>query len=295
MDSIQTNSLFNVKGLVAVITGGGSGIGLMAAKALDINGAKAVYIIGRRREKLEAAAKEAVNGSLKPLVGDAANKDSLAAMAKQVEAETGYINLLLANAGLFGVQINDKLPAGRHPTVQEFRDVAWEPSMEDFDRVYHMNLTGVFYTTVAFLGLLDAGNSKRVAKNTTSQVIVTASIGGFLREPTDGWAYTTSKAGALHMVKMMSTYFGPWKIRANAIAPGIFPSEQTTTLPILQTDNDVTEEGSLPSDLIPAGRSGAPEDIAGVILYLASRAGGYINGTTIMADGGRLGQLHASF
>ena len=272
MDSTQTNSLFDVKGLVAVITGGGTGLGLMAAKALDINGAKAVYIVGRRGEMLEAAAEDAINGSLKPLVGDVTSKDSLAAMVKRVEEEQGYINLLFANAGLFGSQLNEKLPTGRHPTVQEFRDVAWEPSMEDFDRVYHMNLTGVFYTTVAFLGLLDAGNSRRVEKNTTSQVIVTASIGGFLREPSDGWAYTTSKAGVLHLVKMM-----------------------TATLPILQTDKNVTEEGSLPSDIIPAGRSGASEDIAGVILYLGSRAGGYINGTTIMTDGGRLGQLHASF
>ena len=294
MASVEANALFQVKGIVAVVTGGGSGLGLMAAKALDINGAKAVYIVGRRREKLEAAAKEAVNGSFKTLVGDCGDKESLEAMAKQVEQEQGYINLLFANAGLFGLQINDRLPADRHPTVQEFKDAAWELSMESFDSVYHMNLSGVFYTTLAFLRLLEAGNSHRVAQ-TTSQIIVTASIGGFLRQATDGFAYTTSKAGAIQMMKMMSTYFAPWKIRANAIAPGIYPSEQTTNLPILQTDKPVTEEGSLPTKLIPLGRSGTPKDIAGAILFLTSRAGAYINGTTVLSDGGRLGQLQSSY
>jgi len=171
--------LFGVRGLVAVITGGGSGIGLMAAKAFDEHGAKAVYIIGRRKQKLEDAAKQAKNGSIIPLEGDATSQDSLSAMTSRIKAEQGYVNVLFANAGTMGVQYFGELPEDRHPTVQEFQKVALSHKIDDFANTYKVNIAGPYYTAVAFLELLDAGNKQGFAQQ--SQVIVTASIGGFLR------------------------------------------------------------------------------------------------------------------
>ena len=291
MSSLE--DLFGVKGLVAVITGGGSGIGLMAAKALDAHGAKAVYIVGRRKEKLEAAAKEARNGSVIALPGDATSQESLDAMAERVKKEQGYVNVLFANAGTSGVQYFKELPKGRHPTVQEFQKAASSHSIDEFANAYKVNLAAPYYTAVAFLELLDAGNRQGFAQK--SQVVITASIGGFLRQPQDGWAYSTSKAGVLHLVKMMSTYFGPWNIRANCIAPGLYPSEMTADLPILQRDKSITEEGALPREVVPAGRSGTEQDIEGAVLFLMSRAGAYVNGNTLITDGGRLGQTPATY
>lgn len=293
MATTSLEELFGVTGLVAVITGGGSGIGLMAAKALDAHGAKAVYIIGRRKEKLEAAAKEAKNGTIIPLPGDATSQDSLNELAKRVKKEQGYVNVVFANAGMPGPQYMGELPEDRHPTIQEFRKVAQGHSMDEFAAVYRLNTAGPYYCALAFLELLDAGNKQGFAQK--SQVIITASIGGFLRQPQDGWAYSTSKAGAVHLMKMMSTYFAPWQIRANAIAPGMYPSEMTEGLPMLKSDKPMTEEGALPGEIIPAKRTGTEEDFAGAVLFLMSRAGAYINGNTLVTDGGRLGQTPAAY
>ncbi|KAK3674965.1 hypothetical protein LTR78_005309 [Recurvomyces mirabilis] len=289
----QLQDLFGVRGLVAVITGGGSGIGLMAAKALDEHGAKAVYIIGRRRQKLEDAAKQARNGSIIPLEGDATSQDSLTAMVTRIKDEQGYINVLFANAGTMGVQCFGELPDDRHPTVQEFQKVALSHPIDDFATAYKVNISSPYYTAVAFLELLDAGNKQGFAQQ--SQVIVTASIGGSLRQSQDGWAYSTSKAAAVHLVKMMSTYFGPWGIRANCIAPGLYPSQMTAQHPALQREKPITEPGAMPSEIVPATRSGTDEDIQGAILFLTSRAGAYINGNTLVTDGGRLGQTPAAY
>jgi len=93
----------------------------------------------------------------------------------------------------------------------------------------------------------------------------------------------------------MSTYFGPWGIRANCIAPGLYPSEMTVKHPAMQREKPITEKGSMPSEIVPATRSGTEEDIQGAILFLTSRAGAYINGNTVVTDGGRLGQTPATY
>ena len=95
----KATDLFNVKGLVAVITGGGSGLGLYAARALDANGAKAVYIVGRREETLKEAVKTAVNGTIKPIVGDVTDKDSLTKVADQVRQALQNIVAVLKESG----------------------------------------------------------------------------------------------------------------------------------------------------------------------------------------------------
>ena len=303
----KATDLFNVNGLVAVITGGGSGLGLYAARALDANGAKAVYIVGRREETLQAAAKTAVNGTIKPIVGDVTDKASLTKIADQVRQEQGCINLLFANAGIVGpkhgAMLKESLKdGGSKPTVAEFQKIMFEPPIDDFTFASHVNCSAVFYTAIAFLDLLDAGNKQRnVAQD--SQIIVTSSIAGFMRHLSAGFAYNSSKAATTHLVKMLSTYFAQagFRIRANVIAPGIYPSEMTEQTTRSLQSFEGGREGAFKgahvvgAEVSPSERTGSEEDFAGTILYLASRAGAYINGETLVTDGGRLSQLPAVY
>ncbi|KUJ12340.1 NAD(P)-binding protein [Mollisia scopiformis] len=205
MSNFDINNLFGVKGIVAVITGGGTGLGLCVAKALDANGAKAVYIVGRREEPLKKAASEAVNGSIIPLPGDVTSKSSLSSIAAQVEKEQGYINVLFANSGIIGIEMKKtSLPQDRKPTVKEFKDAMWEPSIEDFTQSYHVNVSGAFYSALAFLELLDAGN-KQGNISQKSNVIITTSIAGYSRIPSTGVSYSASKAGTTHLIKVLAT------------------------------------------------------------------------------------------
>lgn len=294
--------LFNVNGLVAVITGGGSGLGLYAARALDANGAKAVYIVGRREQTLQEAAKTGVNGTIKPLVGDVTDKTSLANIASQIRQEQGHINLLFANAGVMGPKHASLLKKedGSKPSVEEFQKAMLDPSIEDFTSAAHVNNSAVFYTAVAFLDLLAAGNAAcNVPQD--SQILVTSSIAGFSRQLASSFAYSSSKAATTHLVKMLATYFAQagYHIRANVIAPGLYPSEMTeqTTAALdgfkgVPGHEDAFKGAHMvPAENSPAQRTGSEEDFAGAVLYLASRAGAFVNGETLVTDGGRLSQL----
>lgn len=297
----KAQDLFNVNGLVAVVTGGGSGLGLYAARALDANGAKAVYIVGRREQTLQDAAKTAVNGTINPIVGDVTDKDSLQKVAEQVRNEQGFINLLFANAGIGGPKHASAM--SEKPTIKEFQETVFKPDMDEFTKTQHVNTTAVFYTAVAFLDLLDAGNKKQnVAQD--SQILVTSSVGGFSRHLASSFAYSASKAAVNHIVKMLSTYFAQhnFKIRANVVAPGLYPSELTEGK--TSKMDEFTSEGhegafagarKMEPKESPAERTGSEEDFAGLVLFLASRAGAYINGEAMLTDGGRLSQLPATY
>jgi NAD(P)-dependent dehydrogenase (short-subunit alcohol dehydrogenase family) len=106
----------------------------------------------------------------------------------------------------------------------------WGPPIEDFTSALNVNVSGVFYTYLAFFELLDEGN-KRGNVEQKSSIIVTSSIAGFSRVLAAGFAYSASKAGVTHLVKILATYFSDYKIRVNAIAPGLFPSERTAGTP----------------------------------------------------------------
>ncbi|KAI0192872.1 hypothetical protein EV127DRAFT_25712 [Xylaria flabelliformis] len=299
--------LFRVDGMVAVITGGGSGLGLYAARALDANGAKAVYIVGRRDGALFEAAKSATNGNIIPVVGDVTDKASLTALADRIREEHGYVNFLFANAGVSGPKVGDYLPKkapGEKPTIQELQEALWEPSMTEFTNALHTNCTGTFYTVVAFLDLLDAGTKKRNLPSDV-QILVTSSVAGLSRNLASGFAYSVSKAGVSHLVKIISTLCAQnqYRIRCNTIVPGIYPSEMTKDsiasldkFPGIEGHEQYfTDASVLPADKAPAERSGSEEDFAGAILFLASRAGAYINGECLLSDGGRLAQLPATY
>ncbi|KAI0483043.1 hypothetical protein GGR56DRAFT_221999 [Xylariaceae sp. FL0804] len=311
----QAQDLFNVDGMVAVVTGGGTGLGLYAARALDANGAACVYVVGRRREALEAAARTAARGRIVPLVGDVTSKASLAAVADVVRREHGFVNLFFANAGVSGPRVADHLPKRgekeekKPPTVREYQEALWHPEMDDFTRALHVNVTGAFYSVVAFLDLLDAGTRRRNVPS-DAQILLTSSVAGFSRNLASSFAYSASKAAITHVGKMLSTLSAQnhFRIRCNTVIPGIYPSEMTEGImrglgPYHagsgaghhEHEKYLTDARGVAADRAPAERSGSEEDFAGAILFLASRAGAYVNGECLVTDGGRLAQLPGTY
>ncbi|KAK0709535.1 hypothetical protein B0T26DRAFT_653002 [Lasiosphaeria miniovina] len=286
---IDVEGLFSVKGLVALVTGGGTGIGLMIAKALADAGAARVYIVGRRVDVLqEAAASIGRPTVVMPLYCDVTSKVSLQSIVSVVETDMGYLNLVVCNAGISGPQV--KAP-GPDTTLDEWRDEQLGFDFDDFTNTFKVNATSVWYTAMALLKLLDSGN-KRGNVVQSSQVIITSSIGAFNKKAPGGYAYGPSKAAATHIAKQLSCVLPTWNIRANCLCPGLFPSEMAA--PIVQAAGGSMSSGgnqAIPLDksMVPLGRMGDEVDMAGQILYLASRAGAYCNGNVIVVDGGRLG------
>lgn len=199
------------------------------AKALMTNGAKMVYILGRRQEILDSAARE--TQGLVPVQCDVTSKASLQAAVDKITADTGYINLLVANSGLVGTRNT----WGQGKSIQDIRRAMFtEHSMEDFTEAFNVNVTGAFFTIGAFLELLDAGNHKALQVDgygglvepgiavpaIQSQVVVTSSISAFIRGPTTPPSYGGSKAAILHLAKQASSQLAPHGIRVNVLAPG---------------------------------------------------------------------------
>ena len=211
----------------------GAGIGFTMAKTLAINGASKVYILGRRLDVLENAARE--QAGLIPVQCDVTSKESLQSAVDRITAEAGFVNLLVANSGVIGSG-NAWDPKS---SVQEVRKKLFtDHSMKEFTQAFHVNVSGAFFTMVAFLELLDAGNKNALkggfgaplsptseVPGIQSQVIVTSSIAAFSRMALSPPAYSGSKAAIMHLTKHASTSMAPYGIRANALAPGCkYPS-----------------------------------------------------------------------
>ncbi|KAI0513080.1 hypothetical protein F5B22DRAFT_613396 [Xylaria bambusicola] len=304
MSSLDISKLFSVSGLVAVVTGGGTGIGLMIARALEHNGAK-VYILGRREGILKTAAQQnAIHGNIIPIVADVTDKASLDAVVSQISQETGYINLLVNNAGTIGRRHNALTrpapfsdipgqfvhPKGEHDlsTVDGIRDFLWKDEVTDWDDTLRTNVSGVWFPSIAFLSLLNKGNEKKNVVQ-SSQIVTIGSIGAFIRILGTSFTYNPSKAAANHLAKMMATNFVQWGIRSNVIAPGIYPSEMSVGRGKLDETNRNHIPMAIPVEEIPMGHVGDEEDMAAAILFLAGTGGKYMNGNVVITDGGRLG------
>ena len=198
------------------------------AKALATNGAT-VYILGRRASKLQEAVASTSGlpqeAKMIPLECDVSSKESLEAAASHIAKETGYINLLIANAGILGPNYESLAPRAENDpkgplTLEEAQKALWDTPMDDFVNVYKVNVAGAMFCAVAFLNLLDKGNAKKNVKQ-TSQIVVTSSIGSFHRSfQQAGLAYITSKAATTHLVKTLASFLVQFRIRVNAIAPG---------------------------------------------------------------------------
>lgn len=171
-----------------------------------------------------------VNKSIIPIQGDITSKESLAEIAGKVKEEVGFVNAVIANSGATGPSL-DALPKDRTPTLEEFHAFLWKTPMDEFEQAFLVNSTACFYTLLAFMPLLDAGNksneSPAVKAGIKSQFIVTSSIGAFSRRPGMGFAYAGSKAAIIHMVKQLATMMVPYHIRCNTFCPGIYPSSMS--------------------------------------------------------------------
>lgn len=215
MSALHASELYNVDGLVAVITGGGTGLGLIMARALVDNGAAHVYVIGRRRAKLDEAA--ALHANITGICGDVTSQAFLQEAADQVRRERGHVHLVVANAGASGPGFLGLSPEA---SIEEFVAHAWKTPMSDITSVFELNYTAVYYTALAFMTLLDAGNRARFKPSVRSQVIVTASTASFLRKIRVGLGYSGSKAAVVSLTKALASMCVPYNIRFNAIAPG---------------------------------------------------------------------------
>ncbi|KAH7319690.1 hypothetical protein B0I35DRAFT_478018 [Stachybotrys elegans] len=286
LTSLDAGSLFRVDGMVALITGGGTGIGLMLAKALAVNGAAKVYIAGRRMEVLEKAA-AAIGPNVIPVQCDVTSKEDLQQVVSLIETEVGYLNVLACNSGITGPQVK---PLDPNTTVEEWSSSHFAVDFAEYTKTFAVNTASVWFTAMACLPLLDKGNKKGNLQQ-TSQVIVTTSIASFNRKAPGGWAYGQSKAGATLAMKQLAVALPQWNIRANCICPGLFPSEMTTPL----LDAHGGSAGVLPSEAVPLQRFGKEKEMGGTMLYLASQAGGYCNGNIVVIDGGRLGGFPSTY
>jgi NAD(P)-dependent dehydrogenase (short-subunit alcohol dehydrogenase family) len=238
----------------------------------------------------------------------------------QITAEIGYVNLVVANSGSIGPPVRFSPTA----SIPELRETLFTNfSMDEMNETLNLNITAAFFTMTAFLELLDAGNRHALQSgfgrpitegsevpSIQSQVIFTTSISAFSRHWTSSPPYLTSKAAIMQVTKHASTQLARFGIRVNAIAPGsksrsgylylllrltaqkVYPSELASVL--IQNRNPEAE-ASDDQRFIPARRFGGDEEMAGAILYLASRAGSYSNGSILVSDGGRLSVMTGTY
>jgi NAD(P)-dependent dehydrogenase (short-subunit alcohol dehydrogenase family) len=180
----------------------------MFARALAKNGAAKVYIAGRRLEVLQKAA-SSIGPNVIPVQCDVTSKDSIQEAVKLVEKESGFVNLLVCNSGVSGPSAPRPTP---ETTLEEFADSNFALDMNEYVNTFAVNTAAVWFTTMAFLKLLDQGNKK---KNVTqqSQVVITSSIAGFNKTSTAGWAYGQSKTAAILASKQLATALPRWNMR----------------------------------------------------------------------------------
>lgn len=287
----DASKLFSVQDWVCVVTGGGTGIGLMATQALAANGAK-VYIIGRRLDVLENAAKShnpdfTSGGKIIPLGPfDVRSKSSLEDAVHELRTTHGetHVNLLMCNAGVSG----DKADPAEHPDAEDLKKTLWDnESPENWGSTFDTDVTSVYFTTVAFLPLLQAGiEPKGPLEKFVPSVITTSSMSGMMRHAQGHFSYNAAKAATVHLTKMMSAEFQQTGIRVNSIAPGYFPSEMTAQASDDRQKSHVPQEKIQDKGHVPAMRGGRDQEMGMTVLFLAKNS--YVNGQIVAVDGGVL-------
>jgi NAD(P)-dependent dehydrogenase (short-subunit alcohol dehydrogenase family) len=247
---------FDLAGVNAIVTGASSGLGAHFARTLASAGAK-VVVAARRTDRLAELAKtiEGEGGRAVPVACDVTSPDSIRAAFTAGETELGPISVLINNSG---VAVPKRL---------------LDQTEEDWDQVVDTNLKGAWLMAQEFARRL-------VAVKQPGRIVNIASILG-LRTIGHVAPYTASKAGLIHLTKVMALELAPLNIQANAIAPGYFATE-------MNRDFLAGPYGESMRKRVPMGRFGEPADLDGVLLLLASEAGRYINGVTIPVDGGHL-------
>ncbi|KAL4780798.1 hypothetical protein BJX76DRAFT_337031 [Aspergillus varians] len=281
-DRFALENLFSVKNKVALVTGGGSGIGLMATQALAKNGAK-VYITGRTSEKLDRVASlynNNIAGEIIPITADVTDKESIAQLATEIGKREKYLSILVNNAG-----VSSATQTVEHEDAAELRRALFEDAssnMEEWDKTYRTNVVQCFFMTSAFLPLLEKGSE--VERSWSSTVVNISSISGIIKASQHHFAYNASKAATIHLTKMLAHEIvsSKLRIRVNNIAPGVFPSDMTAG------ESDENQKSAIPKEKyeekVPARRPGRDEDMASAVLFTVANQ--YLNGQTIVVDGG---------
>lgn len=243
-----------LKGKVALITGGSSGIGLATAKRFVAEGAL-VFITGRRQTELDRAVSE-VGSNITAIRGDAANLADLDSVYDIIRLQQGHLDTVFANAGI-----------GEFAALGQITE-------EHFDKQFDVNVKGMLFTVQKALPLLRDGGS----------IVLNASIVASKGNPNFS-VYSASKAAVRSFARTWSVDLRARKIRVNAISPGTIPTPGYNTNLGL-TDDQVKEfvQGSLPD--IPLGRAGTADEIAGAVLFLASSESSYVTGIELFVDGG---------
>jgi 3-oxoacyl-[acyl-carrier protein] reductase len=257
---MSTADIFNLAGKVALVTGASSGLGVRFAEVLAAQGA-ATVLVARRTDRLDAVKSriEKSGGRAIAVAADVRDGAAMAAAYDAAEKAFGTVTVLVNNAGV----------------VHSAR--ALEHSEEDWRRVLSINLDAVFYWAQEAARRMLAGGQG-------GSIVNIASVLGFT--PDKGViAYAAAKAGVVQMTKALAIELAFKGIRVNAIAPGWITTE-------INRDYLAGERGSAMKRQIPTGRFGEVEDLDGPLLLLASDAGRYITGSTIVADGGQLAALH---
>ncbi len=248
--------LFSIAGKTALVTGGSRGIGLMIARGFVEAGAR-VYISSRKKETCDAAAGELSGaGFCRSLPADISTEDGTRALADAFRAAEQRCDVLVNNAG-----------ANWAAPLAEYPDAAW-------DKVLATNVKSVFHLTRFLLPELE----RAARPGDPARVINVGSIDGLQAPLLETYAYSASKAALHHLTRHLAQQLAPRGIAVNAIAPGPFPSKMMAVT--LERFRDAIIASC------PLGRIGEPEDMAGVAIYLASRAGAYVTGAVIPVDGG---------
>jgi NAD(P)-dependent dehydrogenase (short-subunit alcohol dehydrogenase family) len=248
-------NLFDLQGRVALVTGGSRGIGKMIATGFLHQGAK-VYITARKAAACDATAEElSAIGPCVSLPIDVSTIEGARQLAAEIARREPRLDILVNNAG-----------AAWGESFDTFPETGW-------DKVVDLNMKTPFFLTQALhASLKNAGSAARPAK-----VINIASIDGIAVNPWETYSYAASKAGLIHLTRRMALRLAEDHIVMSGIAPGPFASDM---------NKQARDHGDEVAQRVPVGRIGSPEDMAGAAIFLASRAGDYVVGETLVVDGG---------
>jgi len=251
---MDTTELFSLKGRAALVTGGSRGIGRMIAEGFLAQGAR-VYISARKADACNQTARElSAFGTCVSLPADVSTAEGVQALVEAYAKHESVLDILVNNAG-----------AAWGAPYDEFPESGW-------DKVVDLNLKTPFFLTQALIAPLRAA-----AKTQPAKVINIAPIDGISVNPQETYSYAASKAGLIQLTRRMALRLAQDNIVVSAIAPGAFASEMN------RVARDHADEVA---QRIPARRIGRDEDMAGAAIYLASRAGDYVVGSTLVVDGG---------
>lgn len=258
-------NLFSIEGKTALVTGGSRGIGEMIAAGFLANGAK-VYISSRKADVCEATAErlsKEFGGECIAIPGNLAELPGIEAVVKEIEGKEDKLDILINNAG-----------AAWGADLDEFPEAGW-------DKVMDTNVKGVFFLTQKLLPLLrKAGTHEDPAR-----VVNVGSIDGIKTPGFNNYSYGPSKAAVHHLTRVLAAHLVKENIIVNAIAPGPFPTWMLSTGVGFGGETDGVDWDAVGKGN-PRGRVGTPEDIAGLAIFLCSRASAFTVGEVITCDGG---------